>query len=1214
MSRPYFKKRILELEEIFQNADADREVLETLNDELKHRKTRRARRLHPQVQARLAELRQPVSTPPPRPASAPGSKGQRVAAPKRVRGGGVRPEPPTPSRPLPSREPVSASAPNAGVGSGEGSEDGLEARTPTLRSGTSSPTTPDAGLAPREVEDLLAAWTVVEVLDPNPMPDPKQLAFGRRLIRQDEHPEPWLDPAYGARGREKEVYWWIHLGQLDLARATASLLKLFPDDRPERPPRTKGEAPMAVVVLDGEGKPQADKSFLASFPWGYGMVRKGRLRELSEFPQRERPLCAELEKRLIRQDEDGEVLPVSRADLARVSEWLLGRLDVPVEEVSMQPVAMRVPQWRRAFSPPEPELLNSFFLQDLARVREAFRQGGAGAAISAFVGQGSSQPRVDVARQPKILEQTLAPHRTPLVRWPVRGDHSLVMMQQAAVNHAVDELAEQGLVGINGPPGTGKTTLLRDVVAHVVLERAKTLAGFDDPNDAFQHQTPMKVGRAFLHLYRLDPALLGHEIVVASSNNKAVENVSREIPSLAAVEDHDDRLRYFASVANRLAGSLPSGESDPEGATQCWGLAAAVLGNKANVRDFVQGFWWDDEWSMQQYLRGVAEGWTPPPANGEGGEDDEDLPPAVLIHENAPLDAADALQRWRKTRKRFKQVQARAEKVRRELEATREALHKREEVEAALTDIEAEIEGHEGESSRLEGEGRSLRNLLEKAREVEDRARSDRDAVRQVRPHFLARWFFTRSYRQWRPRMSAAVDAVEAALVSVRKGEEVVERNNQEMDRLAEVLRIRRAERRNLRDRFSKIRELLSAGRRALGEHLPDARFWDRPEVERQKLSPWLSAEFQQARKELFIAAFDLHRAFIDAAAKPLRHNLGAMMELLKDRTLSAKQEPARRSLWASLFLVVPVVSTTFASAARLFGPLGREQLGWLLVDEAGQTVPQAAAGSMWRSQRVIGIGDPLQIEPVVTLSPRLIDSVFEENDVDADAWSAPRNSVQTLADRTSWFGTALQGGDVWVGAPLKVHRRCQQPMFGISNRIAYDRLMVQATPESPSPVGSVLGDSAWFDVPGSAAGHWSPAEGEVAAGMLQQVVKELGEIPELFFITPFRLCMNKLRGRLRPVADAVPGGPPAWPWVNDAVGTIHTFQGREADTVVLVLGAPGAAAQGARAWAGGTPNLLNVAVSRAKRRLYVVGSHGAWKDAGVFRFLAAALPRKTFG
>lgn len=75
-------------------------------------------------------------------------------------------------------------------------------------------------------------------------------------------------------------------------------------------------------------------------------------------------------------------------------------------------------------------------------------------------------------------------------------------------------------------------------------------------------------------------------------------------------------------------------------------------------------------------------------------------------------------------------------------------------------------------------------------------------------------------------------------------------------------------------------------------------------------------------------------------------------------------------------------------------------------------------------------------------------------------------------------------------------------------------------------------------------------------------------------------------------------------------IGTIHTFQGREADSVILLLGAPKAAQNGARSWAAGTPNILNVAVSRAKKSLYVVGSYGAWSGVGYARELASALPR----
>jgi superfamily I DNA and/or RNA helicase len=76
--------------------------------------------------------------------------------------------------------------------------------------------------------------------------------------------------------------------------------------------------------------------------------------------------------------------------------------------------------------------------------------------------------------------------------------------------------------------------------------------------------------------------------------------------------------------------------------------------------------------------------------------------------------------------------------------------------------------------------------------------------------------------------------------------------------------------------------------------------------------------------------------------------------------------------------------------------------------------------------------------------------------------------------------------------------------------------------------------------------------------------------------------------------------------WLTDRIGTIHTVQGKEADSVILVLGAPKASQNRARSWAAGTPNILNVAVSRARQNLYVVGSYGAWWGVGHARELAS--------
>ena len=59
---------------------------------------------------------------------------------------------------------------------------------------------------------------------------------------------------------------------------------------------------------------------------------------------------------------------------------------------------------------------------------------------------------------------------------------------------------------------------------------------------------------------------------------------------------------------------------------------------------------------------------------------------------------------------------------------------------------------------------------------------------------------------------------------------------------------------------------------------------------------------------------------------------------------------------------------------------------------------------------------------------------------------------------------------------------------------------------------------------------------------------------------------------------------------------------------VVFVLGgAP--SREGALEWASKTPNLLDVAASRAKRRLYAIGNHGAWAHRHHFKTLGQHLP-----
>lgn len=122
--------------------------------------------------------------------------------------------------------------------------------------------------------------------------------------------------------------------------------------------------------------------------------------------------------------------------------------------------------------------------------------------------------------------------------------------------------------------------------------------------------------------------------------------------------------------------------------------------------------------------------------------------------------------------------------------------------------------------------------------------------------------------------------------------------------------------------------------------------------------------------------------------------------------------------------------------------------------------------------------------------------------------------------------------------------------------------------------------------------GNWVPAEGHALDELLQGLRYQMVDFSEVFLITPFRdVARNIARHR-----KIYPGL---------STGTIHTAQGREADIVVLILGGSTRTPH-ARAWAAQKPNLLNVAASRAKRRLYVIGDHTAWSALPHFNTLAA--------
>ena len=99
--------------------------------------------------------------------------------------------------------------------------------------------------------------------------------------------------------------------------------------------------------------------------------------------------------------------------------------------------------------------------------------------------------------------------------------------------------------------------------------------------------------------------------------------------------------------------------------------------------------------------------------------------------------------------------------------------------------------------------------------------------------------------------------------------------------------------------------------REAWGPVFPDN--WRQLTQEEQELiAPWSDEEWVTARTRVFLAALDLHRAFVAGAAGTIRRNLRQLIATLA-REPGAPPPKAELAAWQTLFLVLPVVSTTFA-------------------------------------------------------------------------------------------------------------------------------------------------------------------------------------------------------------------------------------------------------------------------------------------------------------
>lgn len=440
--------------------------------------------------------------------------------------------------------------------------------------------------------------------------------------------------------------------------------------------------------------------------------------------------------------------------------------------------------------------------------------------------------------------------------------------------------------------------------------------------------------------------------------------------------------------------------------------------------------------------------------------------PSVVINERPSTNETDAASAWLKARTAFLKLK---ETVDAEIAS----------IEVMRRDIRA-LKGAANELQILKQRRPSLNETVEEAHQIAESCQREHEKAKSqieqdkimldshlaCRPGFFSRLFATAAWKSWRSTLQKLSATLQQSVLRAQGTDSALELARTEWSNTESQLQQLDQEISSKCQAVSKLKATEEQARNRMGDRVVDERFFEREHEAIHLTAPWLPDEVHRLREDLFAAALTVHKTFIDASANRLQHNLGLLMSGM---AAGAFQSPAHRELlpdlWSSLFMVVPTVSTTFASVRTMFGDLPPESIGWLLIDEAGQAVPQAAVGAIMRAKRSIVVGDPLQIPPVVSLPEKLNAEICKFFNIDQIEWSAPAASTQTLADQASRFKSTfvMDVGDREVGLPLLVHRRCQNPMFDVSNSIAYAGQMVHAV----GPKNLDLSARLWGDLTG---------------------------------------------------------------------------------------------------------------------------------------------------